>query len=119
MPRVDGNKNLENLINSGFDCIKHAPNPIISKDIAFGELRDFGDPLMSWMIAVRAVVFQTAMRYGIKMIMWGEDGEVEYGGLTTSKFSGEHSLEYEKKILLSGNNVDKYRGIYSDAELMS
>ena len=119
MPRVDGNKNLENLINSGFDCIKHAPNPVISKEIAFGELRDFGDPLMSWMIAVRAVVFQTAIRYGIKMIMWGEDGEVEYGGLTTSKFSGEHSLEYEKKILLSGNNVDKYRGIYSDAELMS
>ena len=119
MPRADGNRNLENLINSGFDCIKLAPNPKISKEIAFGELVDFGDPLMSWMIAVRAMVFQTAIRYGIKMIMWGEDGEVEYGGLQTSKTTGEHTLEYEKKILLSGNSVEKYRKMYSDAELRS
>ena len=64
----DGNKNLQNLINSGL-IVLNIPNPIISKEIAFGELKDFGDPLMSWMIAVRAVVFQTAIRYGIKMVM--------------------------------------------------
>ena len=119
MPRLDGNKNLDNLIQSGFDCIKLSPNPKISKVIAYGELEDFGDPLMSWMIAVRAMVFQTAIKYNIKMIMWGEDGEVEYGGLTSAKNDGANSIEYEKKILLSGNSVDKYRGMFSDAELIS
>ena len=30
--------------------------------------------------------------------LWGEDGEVEYGGLSTSKLSGEHSLGMKKIV---------------------
>tara|TARA_B100002051_G_C16734237_1_gene640179 strand:- start:650 stop:1729 length:1080 start_codon:yes stop_codon:yes gene_type:complete len=117
LARDDGNKNLENLIASGYDCLKVAPNPAISREIAFCELEEFGDPLMSWMISVRSIVFRTAINYGVKLIMWGEDGEVEYGGLTKNKNTGFNTLEYHKKIYLSGNNPQKYIGKYTKAEL--
>lgn len=117
LPRPDGNKNLLNLIESGYDCLKMAANPHISKTVAYNELKVFGDPLMSWMISVRSVVFRVAINYGIKLIMWGEDGEVEYGGITTNKNTGFNSLEYHKKIYLSGNDPSKYLDQYSKAEL--
>lgn len=117
LAREDGNQNLINLINSGYDCIKVAPNPDISKYISFEELKNFGDPLISWMISVRSIVFRTAINYGVKLIMWGEDGEVEYGGLTQNKNTGFNSLEYHKKIYLSGNDPSKYLDKFSKAEL--
>jgi N-acetyl sugar amidotransferase len=117
MPRVDGNKNLDNLVSSGFDCLKMATNSEINRKIAYQELKDFGDPLLSWMISVRSVVFRTAINYKIKLVMWGEDGEVEYGGLTTNKDTGFNSLDYHKKVYLSGNDPAKYLNAYTQAEL--
>jgi len=112
-----GNRNLERLIAGGFDCLKVNPNPEISRKITRIEMNDFGDPLLSWMISVRSVVFRTAINFGIKLIMWGEDGEVEYGGLTDSQYTPFHDRDYELNILLSGNNPKKYLDRFSKQEL--
>jgi len=117
LPFDVGNHNLEKLIAGGFDCIKVNPNPEISRQITRIEMHDFGDPLLSWMISVRSVVFRTAINYGIKLIMWGEDGEVEYGGLTDSQYTPFHNRDYELNILLSGTNPEKYLGKFSKKEL--
>ena len=111
------NRNLDRLISNGFDCIKISPNPDITKLIAKRELFDFGDPLLSWMIPVRAALFKIAIKFNIKWIMWGEDGEVEYGGLSQSKNTPIHDLKYELNYLLSKNNPTKYLDTFSKQEL--
>lgn len=117
LPFEIGNRNLDRLISNGFDCIKISPNPDITKLIAKRELFDFGDPLLSWMIPVRAALFKIAIKFNIKWIMWGEDGEVEYGGLSQSKNTPIHDLKYELNYLLSKNNPTKYLDTFSKQEL--
>ncbi|KJJ84923.1 N-acetyl sugar amidotransferase [Candidatus Omnitrophus magneticus] len=112
-----GNKNLERLIAGGFDCVQVHPNPEVSRRIAAREFFGFGDPLLSWMISVRSVIFRTAIKFGIPFIMWGEEGEVEYGGLSQSKNNPIHDRNFELKILLSGNNPEKYLDEFSREEL--
>ena len=117
LPFEVGNRNLERLISHGFDCIKVSPNPQIMKSISKRELFDFGDPLLSWMIPVRSALFKIAIKFGINWIMWGEDGEVEYGGLSVSKDTPIHDLNYELKYLLSNNDPRRYLDTFSEKEL--
>lgn len=112
-----GNRNLEKLITGGFDCIKVHPNPHVDREISKRELIDFGDPLLSWMIAVRAAIFKIAIKFGIPFIMWGEEGEVEYGGVSHSKHVPVHDRNFELKYLLSGNDPQKYCDQFSEKEL--
>lgn len=117
LPFELGNRNLDKLIAAGYDCIKVAPNPSVMRKIAKRELIDFGDPLLCWMIPVRAVLFRIAIQFGIRWIMWGEDGEVEYGGLSHSKHNPIHDREYELRYLLSGNDPRKYLDQFKEDQL--
>ena len=42
-----------------------------------------------------------AVRWGIDLIFYGEDGEVEYGG-STQTASNQLSVDYMKKVYLEG-----------------
>ena len=117
LPMEIGEKNLERLIAEGFDCVRVHPNPNISRKIALIEMHDFGDPLLAWMISVRSAVFRQAIKFNIPLIMWGEDGDIEYGGLTTMKFTPIHDRNYELNINLSGNNPNKYLDYFSKSQL--
>lgn len=112
-----GTRNLERLIAGGFDCIQVHPNPHIARKISRRELIDFGDPLLSWMIPVRAAIFKIAIKFKAPFIMWGEEGEVEYGGVSQSKDTPIHDRNFELKILLSGNDPRKYLDEFSEKEL--
>jgi N-acetyl sugar amidotransferase len=112
-----GNNNLDKLIAGGFDCIRVYPNPHITMKISKRELIDFGDPLLGWMISVRSSVYKVAIKFNVPFIMWGEDGDVEYGGSTETKNKPFPDLEYQIKINLSGNDPKKYLNEYSGKEL--
>src|SRR6185436_17769884 len=53
--------------------------------------------------------------------MYGEDGEVEYGGSTETKNQWSYSVEYAIRVYLSGQDptemLRKLGGNYSDADL--
>lgn len=112
-----GNNNLERLIAGGFDCIQVHPNPDVAREIAKIEFFDFGDPLLSWMISVRSAIFRVAIKLGAPFIMWGEEGEVEYGGVSQSKSTPIHDRNFELRYLLSGNDPEKYLSRFSKKEL--
>ena len=55
-----GRKNVENFINSGYDCVRIAPNPLVTKRISRRTLIDYGQPLMSWISVSRFSVRRRA-----------------------------------------------------------
>ena len=70
------------------------------------------------MIAIHTAVLRIADNFGINLIFYGEDGEVEYGGTNETK-NIFYSAEYQKKIYLENHynfimnksrlkNSDKY-----------
>jgi N-acetyl sugar amidotransferase len=75
-----GRENLENIKNLGVDFIEVTANPVIRKKINKFSLKTIGD--ISWPehILIFTVPIQVAIKYGISLIIWGENSQNEYGG---------------------------------------
>lgn len=112
-----GRKNLENFIGAGYDCIRVAPNPIVAKRIGLRSLVDHGQPLMSWIINVQVAVFKLAIRFEIPLVMFGEEGETEYGGSNKLKASPLYDIEDSIKLYLSGINPTRFLDEFTEKEL--
>lgn len=114
-----GDRNLENFIHSGFDHIHISPNAKIMQLMNKHGFIEKGFPYYGWLIAIKTAVIQAASNYGINIIFYGEDGEVEYGGSMETKDIPFYNTEYIKrvyfedgydkvinKVQLAHNNVD-------------
>jgi len=104
--------NLRRFIDSGFDNILFTPDGRVYRQLCRLGFEVMGDPFQPFIYGVKSSPLQVALRYGIPLIMYGENGEVEYGGdgknedslthdygddLTTHYFSGinaEDWIEY-------------------------
>ncbi len=95
-----GKKNLSNFINSGFDHIHISPNnEAMQKLNKYGFIYK-GFPYYGWLIAIHTSILRVASSFDIKLIFYGEDGEVEYGGSNLTKNKPFYNVLYEKKIYL-------------------
>jgi N-acetyl sugar amidotransferase len=108
-----GIRNLANL-RIQFDCdiLVQNVNPIAVKNITRTTLREFGS--MYWPCLAGQTVFpvQTAVRYGIPLIIWGAHQGLEQVGM----FSHEHEVEmtrrYRKDHDLMGHEADDLLSIF-------
>jgi hypothetical protein len=61
-----------------------------------------GFPYYGWLIAIHTAVARVAVGFGIDLVFYGEDGEVEYGGSTETAKAPIYDVNYQKKIYLEG-----------------
>lgn len=94
--------NLNNFINHGFDCIRVYANPVIMQQLDKTGLVEYGQPYFGWMTAMTLTPIKLALKFNIPFIMYGEEGEVEYGGSTELKNCSLYSIEHVKRLYLSG-----------------
>ena len=113
LPFEIGKQNLENFINSGFDHIRITVNPKISGQITKKAFFEQGQPLMSWIMSVQTAIFRLAVLFDISFIMFGEEGEAEYGGSGELKNKACYDLDTSIKLYLSGNDPNYYLGEFS------
>lgn len=99
----EGETNLKNFTNRGFDLLALSLNPIIMQKLCRIGLINSGQPLLGWQIAVQTAVSRVAVSYEIPLIFYGEDGEVEYGGTTKNKNQMCYDIQFSKDIYLSGS----------------
>lgn len=108
-----GIKNLANL-RIRFDCdiLVQNVNPFAVKNITRTTLREFGS--IYWPCLAGQTVFpvQTAVRYGVPLIIWGAHQGLEQVGM----FSHEHEVEmtrrYRKDHDLMGHEADDLLNIF-------
>ncbi len=112
-----GDRNLENFIYSGFDHVRITPNPDVGAKIAKTAFIEQGQPLMAWIISVQTVILRCAVLFNIPFVMFGEEGEVEYGGSDKLKNQACYDLDDTVKIYLSGNNPQRFIGEFTEKEL--
>ncbi|MCK4500082.1 hypothetical protein KAU11_06255, partial [Candidatus Babeliales bacterium] len=77
-PLEVGEQNLKNFIGSGYDHILVTPNPHITDAISKKVFIKQGMPLFGWQLILQTAILRVAMNFKIPLIMYGEDGEVEY-----------------------------------------
>ena len=75
-----GRKNFDAFIRSGFDNILGTPNGEIHRKLSKITFTEFGDNFLPFAYGQICFPIQTAVRYKIPLIFFGEDGDVEYGG---------------------------------------
>jgi N-acetyl sugar amidotransferase len=109
-----GEQNLKNFINSGYDHILVSPNPEIMKRISKIAFINQGMPLFGWQICLQTAIPKVAINFGIPLIMYGEDGEVEYGGSTETRSKMAYDKNYAQRIYLSGHPLDFYLSDFSE-----
>jgi N-acetyl sugar amidotransferase len=87
-----GWKNLQNFINSGLHNILGTPDGIVHRQLTRLAFEHLGDPFQPFIYGQKAFPMQIATCYGIPLIMYGENGEVEYGGDRKNENSPTHNL---------------------------
>ena len=61
-----------------------------------------GFPYYGWQIAIEATPVLMATQLGIGLILYGEDGEVEYGGSVETEKDPIYNVQYVKQVYLEG-----------------
>lgn len=75
-----GRRNIENIKRLGVDYIEVSMNPVVRRRINRFALREVGD--ISWPehVTIFTVPVRIATQLGVRLIVWGENSQHEYGG---------------------------------------
>ena len=75
-----GRKNLDSFIASGFSHILGTPNPLVTRKLTQLSFEHLGDPFQPFIYGQTNFPLHMAVKHNVQLIMYGENGEVEYGG---------------------------------------
>jgi len=75
-----GRRNIENLKSLGVDFLEYSTNPVVRRRVNKLSLLQVGD--ISWPehVTIFTLPVRIAVQMGIKLIVWGENPQNEYGG---------------------------------------
>ncbi len=79
-----GRRNIENIKRLGVDYVEVSVNPNIRRAINRLALAQIGD--ISWPehVMIFTVPVRVALKFGVRLIIWGENSQHEYGGPATA-----------------------------------
>ena len=80
LPLELGEKNLRAFVESGYNHISVNPPFEAMRILNKTGFVEMGFPYYGWLIAIHSIPVRIAAQFGINLIFYGEDGEVEYGG---------------------------------------
>ena len=112
-----GRENLENFKKTGFDHIGITPNPQVYKRLAIKGFKEQGRPKMPFVSGISTVTMNMAMRFNLPFIMYGEEGESEYGGAMTQMDTPKIDRKYLVKYYYSGYDTGGYLNEFTKDEL--
>lgn len=108
-----GKINIENLKQQGFDYIEFSSNPIVRKKLNRIGLEMIGD--ISWPehISINTIPINVAIKFGINLIIWGENSQNEYGGLEKAAKAKELTWDWLLQFAgFIGLRVSDIEGMY-------
>ncbi len=75
-----GRQNLDAFIASGFNHVMGTPNPQVTKKLTHLSFKHLGDPFQPFIYGQTNFPLHMAVKHNVQLVMYGENGEVEYGG---------------------------------------
>ncbi|MDC1093174.1 N-acetyl sugar amidotransferase [Pelagibacteraceae bacterium] len=118
-----GIKNLQNLYNSGIDGKVFTPNREMQRKISLLGLIFIGNHFEAFGRGQMCYPFHVAKELNIKLVMYGENGELEYGGSLENKDKSGASFSTRDKIYHKGTSTKELlkcgleKGIVSEKDM--
>jgi N-acetyl sugar amidotransferase len=111
-----GVDNISNLIELGFDVILSAPSPGTWQRLMRESFLQFTNWCKSTELALFSSVPQLAIKYGIRLILWGENPGLQLGDMKTLGRTGYDGNNLRNMNTLSGSAIDWMleAGIYQE-----
>jgi len=103
-----GKKNLSNFIKTGFDHIMGKPKKEIYKKLTSLAFAHVGDPFQPFIYGQFNYPAKIALQNNISVVMYGENGEVEYGGDMKYAFKPYTDFEVRNKHYFSKIPLDAW-----------
>jgi len=101
-----GFQNFKSFIDSGFTNILAHGNGKLHRKIARIGLEEIGDPFLPFVYGQACFAMHIAIKFDIKLIFFGENGEAEYGGDPKNNYRQELPLEDLVRAYWKGCAVD-------------
>ena len=101
-----GWKNLNEFVNSGFTNILGQPDGKIHKKLTKLAFELKGDAWEPFAYGQKSWAFHMATKFNIKLIMYGENGELEYGGSEKYKNLCKEGPEEWEHEYYKGSSID-------------
>lgn len=102
-----GWENFIKFKDAGFDNILFTPNGKIHRKLAKLAFELHGDAWDPFSYGQKSLAFQMAVKFKIKLIFYGENGEVEYGGSLKYIDQPFESPEDFKEHYFKGSGIDE------------
>ena len=98
LPLELGDRNLRAFVDSGYNHISINPAYEAMRTLNKVGFIEMGFPYYGWLISIHTAVIRAAIGFGIGLIFYGEDGEVEYGGSTETSKNPIYDVHSQKKV---------------------
>jgi N-acetyl sugar amidotransferase len=93
-----GQENLDNLVSIGVDHIDYQINPKVEAKFLLEALLKYGSTGIPQHMAMFNIPTKIAVRFGIPLIIWGENSAFEYGGTEDERKGFELNSRWLKKF---------------------
>jgi N-acetyl sugar amidotransferase len=117
LPTEMGKKNLENFLKTGFDHIAITPDQKVYARLAKKGFIEQGRPKLPFVVGISTVTIRVAMNFGIKLIIYGEEGESEYGGVMHQVRKTKIDRDYLVRYYYSGHDPVEHLDEFTKHEL--
>ena len=97
-----GRQNLDAFIASGFNHILGTPNPQVTRRLTNLAFTHLGDPFQPFIYGQTNFPLHMSVKHNVQLIMYGENGEVEYGGNMKNAFRPTRDIEDHDDHYFSG-----------------
>lgn len=97
-----GRRNLDAFIQAGFDNILGTPNGIVTRKLTRLTTQHLGDPFQPFIYGQTNFPLHMAVKYNVQLVMYGENGEVEYGGDMKNAHRPDREAQDHDKHYFSG-----------------
>lgn len=110
VPTEIGRQNLENFVEiGGFDNIFGRPNGVVNRKLTKLAFEHMGDSFQPFIYGQTNFPLTIAVKYGISLIMYGENGEVEYGGDMKNAFKPTREITDHDKHYFSSMGPETWK----------
>lgn len=97
-----GRRNLDAFIRSGMDNVLGTPNGVVTRKLTRLSFQHLGDPFQPFIYGQTNFPLSMAIKHNVSLIMYGENGEVEYGGDMKNAHRPDREIKDHDKHYFSG-----------------
>lgn len=118
-----GWKNFQNFVKSGFMVLNCFPNGVLHRKLTRVAFELKGDAWEPFAFGQKSYAFNIAVKFGIPLVFYGENGEAEYGGSTKDADKPYETIEDWDEVHFKGAGIDKLleagleMGIFNESEI--